>query len=255
MASAVVLAYSDREGADQLAVILRELGIAAAVVPEEDGRFPGGMAWAVRVPEADVENVRRILRAIVRARATLSATPGLRSDAPGPILRPSARVASWPWDGPRAAYRPARRRTSSMASRSASARAIWTCPMEPSSSVPSLCTWIPPEAPRDRWRAFEERRPARDGMRLRAGGEPRHRGPVDAAGRGLRMSVPPWPVHPYCWGPRSSPPGSSHRCATDPIAGAKERRRWAACGGRPSSPRRASCRRGAPRTGRARRTA
>ena len=68
MSSVVVLAYSDREGADQLAVILREVGVAAAVVPEEDGRFPGGMAWAVRVPESDAPNVRRILRAITRER-------------------------------------------------------------------------------------------------------------------------------------------------------------------------------------------
>ena len=60
----VVLAYADREGADQLAVILREVGIAAAVVPEEDDRFAEGMAWAVRVAAADVENVRRILRVI-----------------------------------------------------------------------------------------------------------------------------------------------------------------------------------------------
>ena len=66
MTSVVVLAYSDREGADQLAVILRELGIAAAVVPEEDDRFPGGMAWAVRVAEADVPEVRDILRQLTR---------------------------------------------------------------------------------------------------------------------------------------------------------------------------------------------
>ena len=66
MASALVLAYSDREGADQLATVLREVGVAAAVVPEEDERFHGGMAWAVRVPEADAPNVRRILRAITR---------------------------------------------------------------------------------------------------------------------------------------------------------------------------------------------
>ena len=66
MASVVVLAYSDREGADQLAVILREVGVAAAVVPEEDERFPGGMARAVRVSEADVPKVRDILRQITR---------------------------------------------------------------------------------------------------------------------------------------------------------------------------------------------
>ena len=66
MTSVVVLAYSDREGADRLAVILREVGIAAVVVPEEDERFHGGMAWAVRVSETDVEKVRRILRAIAR---------------------------------------------------------------------------------------------------------------------------------------------------------------------------------------------
>ena len=66
MASVVVLAYSDREGAGQLAVILREVGVAAAVVPEEDGRFPGGMAWAVRVSETDVPKVRDILRQITR---------------------------------------------------------------------------------------------------------------------------------------------------------------------------------------------
>ena len=65
MASVTVLTYSDREGADQLAIILREVGIAAAVVPEDE-RFPGGMAWAVRVPDTDAPNVRRILRAITR---------------------------------------------------------------------------------------------------------------------------------------------------------------------------------------------
>ena len=67
MASVVVLAYADREGADQLAVILREVGIAAAVVPEADERFPGGMAWAVRVSEVEAAKVRRILRAITRS--------------------------------------------------------------------------------------------------------------------------------------------------------------------------------------------
>ena len=66
MASVVVLAYSDREGADQVAVILRDVGVAAAVVPEEDERFPGGMAWAVRVSEAHVPKVRDILRQITR---------------------------------------------------------------------------------------------------------------------------------------------------------------------------------------------
>ena len=64
MASVVVLTYSDRERADQLAVVLREVGIAAAVVPEEDDRFPGGMGWAVRVAEANAEPVRLLLRAI-----------------------------------------------------------------------------------------------------------------------------------------------------------------------------------------------
>ena len=64
MASVVVLAYADREGADQLAVILREVGIAAAVVPEDDQRFSEGQAWAVRVAEADAESVRLLLRAI-----------------------------------------------------------------------------------------------------------------------------------------------------------------------------------------------
>ena len=66
MASVVVAAYPDRKGADHLAVTLREVGIAVAVVPEEDGRFPEGMGWVVRVPEIDAPNVRRILRAIVR---------------------------------------------------------------------------------------------------------------------------------------------------------------------------------------------
>ncbi len=65
MASVVVLAYADREGADQLAGVLREVGIGAAVVPEEDERFPGGMGWVVRVAETDAESVRLLLRAIV----------------------------------------------------------------------------------------------------------------------------------------------------------------------------------------------
>ena len=66
MTSVIVLAYWDHEGADQLAVILRELGVAAAVVPEEDAWFPGGMGWAVRVPEAQAARVRRLLREITR---------------------------------------------------------------------------------------------------------------------------------------------------------------------------------------------
>ena len=65
VASKVVLAYSDREGADRVAVLLRELGVTAAVVPEEDDRFPGGMAWAVRVPAAQAARVRRLLREIM----------------------------------------------------------------------------------------------------------------------------------------------------------------------------------------------
>ena len=68
MPSVVVLASSDREGAEQVAVTLRELGIAAAVVPEDDERFPDRMAWVVRVSEGDGPNVRRILRAITRER-------------------------------------------------------------------------------------------------------------------------------------------------------------------------------------------
>ena len=68
MASVTVLTYPDRAGAEEVAGILRELGIAAAVVPEEDDQVSGGMGWAVRVPEADASNVRRILRAITRER-------------------------------------------------------------------------------------------------------------------------------------------------------------------------------------------
>ena len=66
MASVVVLTYPDREGADTLAVVLRELGIAAAVVPEEDDRFPGGMAWAVHVPEEQAAQARSLLNAVTR---------------------------------------------------------------------------------------------------------------------------------------------------------------------------------------------
>ena len=61
MASVVVFTYRNRAGAEALADLLRELGIPAAAVPEEDARVPEGMAWKVRVPEADAERVRMLL--------------------------------------------------------------------------------------------------------------------------------------------------------------------------------------------------
>ncbi len=66
MASAVVLTYRNRRGAEALADLLRERGIAAAAVPEEDDRFPEGMAWKVRVPEADARRAGMIVRALTR---------------------------------------------------------------------------------------------------------------------------------------------------------------------------------------------
>ena len=82
MASVVVLAYSDREGAGRVAVILREVGVAAAVVPEEDERFPERMAWVVRVSEADAPNARRILRAITRERPWAARSAASRPRSP-----------------------------------------------------------------------------------------------------------------------------------------------------------------------------
>ena len=67
MASVVVLTYPDREGADALAGLLREIGATAVAVPEEDGRVPGAMVWRVRVPEAEAENVRALVEAVTRS--------------------------------------------------------------------------------------------------------------------------------------------------------------------------------------------
>ena len=66
MVSVVVLAFRNRRGADALAALLRDCGIPAAAVPEEDTRFPEGMAWKVRVPEADARRARVIVRALMR---------------------------------------------------------------------------------------------------------------------------------------------------------------------------------------------
>ncbi len=66
MASVVVFTYRDRKGADALAGQLRECGIPAAAVPEEDERVPEGMAWTVRVPEADARRATVIVRALTR---------------------------------------------------------------------------------------------------------------------------------------------------------------------------------------------
>ncbi len=66
MASVVVLTYRNRRGAEALAGLLRECGIPAAAVPEEDDRFPEGVAWVVRVPEADGRRAGVIVRALTR---------------------------------------------------------------------------------------------------------------------------------------------------------------------------------------------
>ena len=66
MASVVVLTYRNREGAEALASLLREFGIPAAVVPEEDGRLPEGMGWKVRVPAANARRARIIVEALTR---------------------------------------------------------------------------------------------------------------------------------------------------------------------------------------------
>jgi len=64
MASVVVLTYPDRAGAEELAGILRALGVAAAAIPEEDGRVAGSMIWQVRVPEPQAGHVKALLEAV-----------------------------------------------------------------------------------------------------------------------------------------------------------------------------------------------
>jgi hypothetical protein len=65
MASVAVFTSWDREGADALAGLLRELGIAAAAVPEEDEGAPGAMVWRVRVPEAQARRVRALIEDVM----------------------------------------------------------------------------------------------------------------------------------------------------------------------------------------------
>ncbi len=64
MASVVVLTYPDREGAEELAGMLRELGAAAAAMPGKDGRVAGSMVWQVRVPEPQAGHVKAVLEAV-----------------------------------------------------------------------------------------------------------------------------------------------------------------------------------------------
>ncbi len=64
MSSVVVLTYPDREGAEELAGILRELGVTAAAIPGEDGRVAGSMIWQVRVPEPQAGHVKALLEAV-----------------------------------------------------------------------------------------------------------------------------------------------------------------------------------------------
>ena len=64
MASVVVLTYPDREGAEELAGILRELGGTAAAMPAEGTHVAGGMVWEVRVPEPQAAHVKALLEAV-----------------------------------------------------------------------------------------------------------------------------------------------------------------------------------------------
>ena len=66
MTSAVVLTYPDREGADKLAAVLREVGFAAAAVPEEDEQRAGDMVWQVLVPEGDAPQAKALVEAVQR---------------------------------------------------------------------------------------------------------------------------------------------------------------------------------------------
>jgi len=63
MASVVVLTYPDRAGAEELAGILRALGVAAGAMPGKDGRVAGSMVWQVRVPEPQAAHVRALVEA------------------------------------------------------------------------------------------------------------------------------------------------------------------------------------------------
>ena len=110
--ASVVLAYSDRAGADRLAVVLRELGVAAAVVPEEDERFPGGWpgrcAWRRPTPPTYGASCGRsrarglsapealwcglTARVVSEYCSGLAVPPVARVPAPVPALRPAVRT-------------------------------------------------------------------------------------------------------------------------------------------------------------------
>ena len=64
MRSVVILTYPDREGAEELAGILRDLGVAAAAMPTEDTHVAGGMIWEVRVPEAAAGPIKALVEAV-----------------------------------------------------------------------------------------------------------------------------------------------------------------------------------------------
>jgi len=51
-------------GAEELAGILRELGVTAAAMPAEDIHVAGGMGWEVRVPEPQATHVKALLEAV-----------------------------------------------------------------------------------------------------------------------------------------------------------------------------------------------
>ena len=64
MTSVAVLTYPDRDGAEELAGILRDLGVGAAAMPTEDPHVAGGMVWEVRVPEDRTAAVRALVEAV-----------------------------------------------------------------------------------------------------------------------------------------------------------------------------------------------
>ena len=66
MASAIVLSYPDRAGAVGLVALLRERGMTAVAVPEEDDGVRSGMVWRVRVPEDQAAQARSLVRVMAR---------------------------------------------------------------------------------------------------------------------------------------------------------------------------------------------
>ena len=62
--SVMILTYPDRDGAEELAGTLRDLGVGAAAMPTDDAHLAGGMVWEVRVPEAQAGPVKALVEAV-----------------------------------------------------------------------------------------------------------------------------------------------------------------------------------------------